>query len=100
MKTYILVKESVPVGLAINSAYHASLKMWFRFHASLESEKWILGRFDNVTCKVSDEEFERAKEFEDYSIVTESALDDKEVILAFAPREEWPKFFKFLKLYK
>jgi len=100
MKMYILIKEDVPIGLAMTAAAHASLKAWFRFNSCRAMELWVLGCFDKVICKVDNEEFERAKEHEDYVVLTESALDNQEVALAFCPREEWPKFFKFLRLYK
>jgi hypothetical protein len=38
--------------------------------------------------------------FEDHVILTESALGNQEVAIAFKPREEWPKAFKFFKLYR
>ena len=55
--------------------------------------------FYKAVCKVTDEEFERAKECPDHIVVTESALGGAEVALAFKPRDEWPKAFKFLRLY-
>jgi hypothetical protein len=53
-----------------------------------------------VICKVSDEEFEKAKAFEDYVVLTESAMSGQEVAIAFKPREEWPKAFKFYRLFR
>ncbi len=53
-----------------------------------------------MACKVSDEEFERAKEFSDHVVLTESALDNQEVAVAFKPRAEWPEEFKSLRLYR
>ncbi|MCE3607637.1 hypothetical protein LXA47_29120 [Massilia sp. P8910] len=37
---------------------------------------------------------------EDHVVLTESALDNREVAIVFRAREEWPKMFKFLKLYR
>ena len=51
-------------------------------------------------CKVNDEEFERAKAFEDHVVITESALAGQEVAIAFKPREDWPKAFQFFRLYR
>ena len=48
----------------------------------------------------STKEFERAKSFEDHVVITESALDREEVAIAFKPRVEWPKPFRFYKLYR
>lgn len=33
-------------------------------------------------------------------MITESALNSQDVALAFKPREEWPKPFKFYKRYR
>jgi hypothetical protein len=49
---------------------------------------------------VSDAEFERAKAVEKHVCITESALDGAEVALAFCPRAEWPKMFRFFRLYR
>lgn len=100
MKMYILVRESVPLGFAVLAAAHASLAAYFKFRESPEIAAWLSGPFYKVVCKVSDEEFERAKAFEDHVVLTESALDGSEVALAFKPREEWPKAFRFFKLYR
>jgi len=100
MKMYILIRESVPTGFAMLATAHASLACYLRFQDTLEITKWLSGRFFKAVCKVNDKEFEKAKEFDDYVVLTESALDNQEVALAFKPREEWPKPFKFYRLYK
>ena len=56
--------------------------------------------FRKAVCKVSEEEFEKAKGVADHVVLTESALDGQEVAIAFKPREEWPKAFKFYPLYR
>jgi len=78
MKMYILIKESVSIGLAA----------------------WLSGPFFKVICRVNDAEFERAKDAGDFVIVTESKLDDEEIALAFKPRAEWPRSFQFFQLYR
>lgn len=100
MKMYILVLESVPLGFAVLAAAHASLAAYLRFRDSQEVAEWLAGPFYKVVCKVSDEEFERAKSFDDNVVLTESGLGGQEVAIAFKPREEWPKAFKFFKLYR
>ena len=97
---YILVKESLPVGFAILAAAHASLAAYLKFKDTPEVTEWLAGPFRKVICRVNDDEFETAKKCEDNVILTESALDQQEVAIAFRPREEWPKSFKFLRLYK
>lgn len=100
MKMYILIRESVPVGFAVLAAAHASLACYLKFRDSPEVAAWLAGPFYKVVCKVTDQEFERAKEVPDHVVLTESALDGQEVAIAFRPREEWAKAFKFLRLFR
>ena len=48
----------------------------------------------------TDEEFARAKETPDHVVLTESALANREVAIAFKPRAEYPKAFRFFKLFR
>ncbi len=100
MKMYILVKDSVPTGFAILAAAHASLAAYLEFRDSEEVQKWLSGPFRKVVCNVTEDEFERAKAVADRVIITESALDGREVALAFKPRKEWPREFRRLALYR
>ncbi|MBM3464050.1 MAG: hypothetical protein FJX76_18295 [Armatimonadetes bacterium] len=100
MKMYILIRESVPLGHAVLAAARASLAAYLKFRDSDEVAQWLSGPFYKVVCKVTDEQFARAREVEDHVVLTESALDGAEVALAIKPREEWPKAFKFFKLYR
>lgn len=100
MKMYILIRESVPTGFAMLAASHASLACYLKFKDSPEIAEWLSGPFYKVVCKVADGEFEKAKEVPDSVVITESALQAQEVALAFKPRQEWPKLFKFLRLYR
>lgn len=100
MKMYILIKEDIPVGFAVLASAHASLAAYLKFKDSPEIEEWISGPFYKVICRVNDKEFEKAKEYPDHIVLTESALDNKEVAIAFKPRNEWAKFFRFLRMYR
>jgi hypothetical protein len=100
MKMYILIKDDLPVGLAILAAAHASLAAYLKFRDSSEVEQWLSGPFRKVICKVNEREFERAKGFDDRVVLTESALNNQEVATAFKPREKWPKAFQFYRLWK
>jgi hypothetical protein len=100
MKMYILVKETVPVGFALVAVAHASLAAYLQFKDSPEVATWLSGPFYKTICKVTDDEFEQAKLTPDHIVITESALDNQEIALAFKPREEWSKAFKFYKLYR
>ena len=99
MKMCILIKEDVPLGLAMTAAAHASLAMWLKFGEYAPCEKWLVS-FKKVICRVNEKEFDNAKIADDHVVLTESALDDQEVAIAFAPRHEWPKMFNFFRLYK
>ena len=100
MKMYILVRESLPLGFAVLAAAHASLAAYLKFRDAPEVASWLSGPFYKVVCTVSDEEFVRAKAVEDHVVLTESGLGGQEVAIAFKPRQEWPKAFKFFKLYR
>ena len=97
---YILIKDSVPLGYAIVAAAHASLAAYLKFRDAEEVQQWLAGPFCKAVCKVSAEEFEKAKAVPDHVVITESALDGEEVAIAFRPREDWPKSFKFFSLYR
>ena len=100
MKMYILVKENVPLGSAIVAAAHASLAAYLKYQDSPEVRQWLAGPFYKVVCKVSEAEFERAKSEPDHVVITESALDNQEVALAFKPSQEWPRAFRYLRIYR
>jgi peptidyl-tRNA hydrolase len=100
MKMYILLKDSLPDGIAVLAAAHASLACYLKFQEDADTQEWVSGTFYKVICKVNEKEFEKAKSFDDSVVLTESALDHQEVAIAFKPRAEWPKAFKFYRLYK
>jgi hypothetical protein len=100
MKMYILIKETVPVGFALVASAHASLAAYLKYQETPEVREWISGPFYKAICKVNDTEFEQAKSFPDHVVITEAALQGAEVALAFKPREEWPKAFRFYRLYR
>ena len=75
---YILLKDSIPEGFAVLAAAHASLACYLKFQDDNDTQSWVSGTFYKVICKVN----------------------EKEVAIAFKPRNEWPKAFKFYRLYK
>lgn len=103
LKMYILVKKSVPIGLGVNSVGHTSLATYLKFKDDPVLQAWLASKhFRKVTCVVSDKEFEHAKKYPDHVIMTENALtgtENDEIAIGFKPREEWPEFFKALKLF-
>ena len=99
-KIYILVRDSLDVGHAVNCAAHASLSMYLRHQDKPIVQDWATNSFRKVSCKVSDKQFEKAKTYGDYELITEEHLEQPETVLVFLPRYEWPEFFKSLSLYK
>ena len=99
-KMWILIRDTVPAGFAVLAAAHASLACYLKFRDTPEVAAWLGGPFYKAVCRAYDTEFEKAKEFDGHVVLTESALDGQEVALVFKPREEWPKPFKFYRLYK
>jgi len=100
MKMYILVRDDVPLGFAMVAAAHASLAGYLAFKDTPEVAAWLAGPFFKAVCQVNAKEFENAKLVEGHVVLTESALGGREVAIVFRPREEWPKMFRFLKLYR
>jgi peptidyl-tRNA hydrolase len=100
MKMYILIKDDVPLGFAMVAVAHASLAAYLKFQDDPDVTEWLAGPFFKAVCKVNAKEFENAKQVVDHIVLTESALGGREVAIALKPRHEWPKMFKFLKLYK
>jgi len=99
MKMYILLKNTIPDKLVPVIAAHASLACYKKYEADENMIKWINTVFKKVVCVVDESEFESFKTEPNSVLLTESALDNQEVCLAFCPREEYPKRFKFLKMW-
>ncbi len=100
MKMYLLIHETVPLGYAMLAAAHASLAGYLRFIDHPDMKEWVSGRFDKVVCRADDLAFRRAKDLEGSLVLTESGLDDREVAVVLRPRQDWPKWVRFLPLYK
>jgi len=102
MKMYIVIKEWVPTGHALNVAAHAGLIGYLEFQLRPDTGHWLAYSFKKVTCMVSDEEFEQLKKVENCKVITESRLDNDEVAIVFAPRkkEDWPEIMSTLRLWK
>lgn len=99
MKMYILIKDQVPDKFAPVIAAHASLACYKKYEDDADMQTWINSVFRKVVCKVNEKEFAKAKTVEKHVSLTESALDNAEVCLAFCPREEYPKAFRFYRMW-
>jgi len=101
MKMYILIRESVPLGYAINGAAHASIACFLKHANHRNMQRWLADSFKKVTCKVTDDELHLAmSEADNHVIITESVIGHETVAVAFCPRNEWPEVFSTFKLYK
>ncbi len=99
MKMYIIVKDNVPDKLVPVITAHASLACYKKYETNEDMQKWINGVFKKVVCIVNKNEFDKLKEEHNFVLLTESSLNKDEVCLAFCPREEYPKKFKFLRMW-
>lgn len=99
MKMYIIVKNNVPDQLVPVITAHASLACYKKYETNENMIIWINGIFKKVVCVVNESEFENFKNEEHHIVLTESSCDNKEVCIAFCPRDEYPKKFKFLKMW-
>jgi peptidyl-tRNA hydrolase len=99
-KMYILVKNDLSHNQIALTCAHGSLSCYLKFKDNDDMIKWKEESFKKVICLVDEKEFERAKEFAWKVVMTESSLGGRETALVFCPREEYPKPFKFYKLYK
>jgi len=103
-KMYILVRETMiekDLGHAILSVAHAASAAGRNWGNEPDFQYWAKNSFRKVLCIVSDKEFEKSKSYSiDHQVMTECTLDDTEISIVFRPREDWPRFFKFLKLWR
>lgn len=99
MKMYIIIKKDTPDNLVPVIAAHASLACYKKFESDENMQKWMSGIFKKVVCIADETDFHQLKNEKYFVLLTESSLGNKEVCLAFCPREEYPKKFKFLKMW-
>jgi hypothetical protein len=99
IKSYICLLDWVDPGHAINSASHAGTIIMLKWSDDPIVKEWTENSIRKVTCSVTEKEFTHLKQFDDYQVITELAFEGKEVGLVFKPRREWPKYFKFLRLW-
>lgn len=105
MKMYILVREEVPLGYAMNGVAHASLGCFLKFAGHRPMQRWLADSFRKVTCVVNDAELAEAmRELgpDQQVVITESVIGHETVCVAFCPRkdDEWPEIFSTFRLYK
>lgn len=106
MKMYILVLDDVPKDLVPVICAHASLACYLNKYEDSEKihdnfDIWLKESFKKVVCEVNEKEWNQAIDKEvDYQFITESSLENREVAIAFTPREDYHKCFKFFRKWK
>lgn len=100
LKMYILLIDDLDPSWAPLVSAHASLSAYLGMQNKADMHMWAVSSFRKVICKVNQKEFDTAKMFKDVVVITESALDNKEVAIVLCPRGEYPKPVKFYKLWK
>jgi peptidyl-tRNA hydrolase len=102
MKMYIAIKDSTPVGMAMNAAAHAGLMCHLEYHNDPVYQDWLANSFKKVTCAVTEAEFAILKNLPKSIIVTESRMANAELAVVLCPRQpnEWPEFINLIKLWK
>lgn len=100
MKMYILIKDTIPDNFAPLIAAHASLACYKKFEAEEDMQHWVSTIFKKVVCRVNAKEFENAKQESKHVVMRESTFGTEEVALAFCPRTEYAKQFRFFSMWK
>ena len=103
-KMYILVRAIMRAqdeGHAVLSVAHAAAAACRDWTGDYDLEDWAANSFRKVLCLVGEEQFEKAKTYGlEHRVMTECALDNEEISIVFKPRDDWPKFFTSLPLWK
>jgi hypothetical protein len=102
LKMYILLKDTTPIYLAPLITAHAAMGAYRKFRGRILMSEWLETElFRKAVCSVTPEQFEKSKEYGEFWAVTENKHKHLgELGLGFDIREEYPKFFKFLPLYR
>ena len=100
LKMYILIKDDIDLGHAMLAVGHGVLACYREFECDPVMQNWFKNSYRKVVCKVNQKEFDNAKLFPKYVLMTESALDGGETAIVLCPRQEWPKALKWYKLYR
>jgi len=100
-KMYILIREDTPADLVPLIATHTQMLTYKKFARNNLMQWWFETSLQRtVICKVNTKTFEEAKKYGEYFALTEvHHVELGELGLGFDIQAEYPKFFKFLKLY-
>lgn len=98
LKMYILVRNDLPLEQVLPICATASVACYQRYEDYPSMQLWVSGAFRKVVCKVNEKEFSKAMAV-DNGITVTNAAGDSAVGLAFCPRDDWPKMFRYLRLF-
>jgi len=98
LRMYILIKSPLPFEVALCAAANAAVACYRRFARDEHMLRWVNGSFFKAICRVNAAEFARAATVAEHVSVSMPGAPDP-VALAFCPRPEWPKMFRFLPLF-
>ena len=102
LKMYVLIREDTPPDIVPLIAAHTAMGTYKKFANELVTKKWFETKLQKtVICTVTPLQFEEAKRSGAYFTLTEvHHLELGELGLGINVRRTYPKFFKFLRLYK
>lgn len=98
LKMYILVRNDLPRDQAFAACATASVACYQRYEDSPAMQQWVNGIFRKVVCSVNSKEFAKASAVDGRVAIT-SSNDGSALALAFCPRDDWPKMFRYLRLF-
>ena len=102
LKLYILIKNTCPDNVAPLIAAHATMGVYNKFKDRDLMKAWATSKsFAKVVCKVTPEQFDQAKAYGEFNTITENRHQHLgEIGMAFDIQKDYPKFLKYLQLWK
>lgn len=100
---YIVCKDTLSPGMLALACAHGSLGCYLTYNDLPAMQEWRQNSFRKKVVLANEGEWKNIvsiaeKEGLSHQIMTESRLDGAETCIAFVPRREWPKAFKFLRM--
>lgn len=99
MKRYICIKDSIPVGHAVNVASHLADALNNDFGHTHDYKTWKCSSNRSVIVKINDSIMEELKKLPDGIVFREDAISWTECGIAFPPKMVHPSILSTLQLY-
>jgi len=102
LRLIVLIKDTCPKDLVPLITAHVPMLTFRKFYWSPLMDRWFWSPLQKtVVCKVTEQQFEKAKTYGAHFALTEAHRPELgELGLGFEVREEYHKFFKYLTLWK